>query len=755
MLTNGIVKILDFGLASLASEAVARDDVTQTSTLDGQKSGLTQAGALMGTPDYMAPAQARDARTADIRSDIYSLGCTLYCLLSGKAPFPGGTAIDKVIAHAEHQPRPIGVLRGDVPSALVQVIDKMMAKNPARRYRTPAEAATDLARFTKAEPGAARPRSLWRRAGLLAIAAGIVVLVGGIIYVSTDNGELKIDSKVDDVQVVLSKGGRELEVIDLSTGSKVMRLPTGDYQVTLLGDRNDVTLDKSGFSMTRRGNVVVTVSMTGDGQQAKIEAATLAARDWLKLMDAAQFEQAWEQSAVLSKQAMQKNDTLRAYEQAQTHIGKLKWRVLHRRDFSLSPPGLPKGEYVQIQYASSYEKLDKALETINMVREKDGRWRQLGYSALLRSFDVKNMPASETDQKIEAALKNRPRPKPSAEIAPEHRNAIEKGLAYLVKTQQPDGFWTATNGQYPVAMTALSGMGLLMEGSTIRDGPYAATIRKAADWLIAQSQPNGRLSNPKEQAEVQRYMFGHGYAMLFLATLYGQEEDAGRRLKMKHVLEKAVAFSAQARTPRGGWGYVAAAEGNNFDEAATTITQLQGLRAARNAGIAVPRDLLDAEYLRRFTGPGGGVLYSVDLGVPSERPALTAAALAACEYDSELAKKWIGFCQTKIPLNIDQRLGHDEFMHYYYAQALYQLGEFGYAKLFPNAAPAERITCAMYRAAQFDKLAARQAADGSWPGSVIGPVYATACNLTILQLDNGFLPIYQRSQAAVAADKKE
>ncbi|MCI0643235.1 MAG: hypothetical protein L0Y70_29550, partial [Gemmataceae bacterium] len=72
-----------------------------------------------------------------------------------------------------------------------------------------------------------------------------------------------------------------------------------------------------------------------------------------------------------------------------------------------------------------------------------------------------------------------------------------------------------------------------------------------------------------------------------------------------------------------------------------------------------------------------------------------------------------------------------------------------------NAAPAERITCAMYRAAQFDKLAARQAADGSWPGSVIGPVYATACNLTILQLDNGFLPIYQRSQAAVAADKKE
>src|SRR5262245_3270357 len=143
------VKILDFGLASLTEAAVADEDTSQPSTADLQKSGLTQAGALMGTPDYMAPEQAKDARTADIRSDIYSLGCTLYALLSGKVPFPGGTAIDKVIAHSTNQPRPIKEFRADVPAALVKVLQKMMAKDPAQRYQTPSDVANAVAPFVR------------------------------------------------------------------------------------------------------------------------------------------------------------------------------------------------------------------------------------------------------------------------------------------------------------------------------------------------------------------------------------------------------------------------------------------------------------------------------------------------------------------------------------------------------------------------------------------------------------------------------
>jgi hypothetical protein len=83
-------------------------------------------------------------------------------------------------------------------------------------------------------------------------------------------------------------------------------------------------------------------------------------------------------------------------------------------------------------------------------------------------------------------------------------------------------------------------------------------------------------------------------------------------------------------------------------------------------------------------------------------------------------------------------------MHYYYAQALYILGEEGYKKLFPDAKESELLTWTKYRKSMFDHLIRTQNADGSWSGGYIGPVFSTATHLTILQLDNGTLPIYQK-----------
>jgi serine/threonine protein kinase len=147
MLTpQGQVKILDFGLARFVSE---------TPTVGG----LTQAGSAMGTPDYMAPEQARDARSADIRADIYSLGCTLYHLLTGQRPFPEGDGLQKVMAHISKTPRPATELRPDVPPELGGIVEKMMAKDPAQRYQKPAEVAAALAPFARpaAAPAAKRP----------------------------------------------------------------------------------------------------------------------------------------------------------------------------------------------------------------------------------------------------------------------------------------------------------------------------------------------------------------------------------------------------------------------------------------------------------------------------------------------------------------------------------------------------------------------------------------------------------------------
>jgi hypothetical protein len=297
-------------------------------------------------------------------------------------------------------------------------------------------------------------------------------------------------------------------------------------------------------------------------------------------------------------------------------------------------------------------------------------------------------------------------------------------------------------------VTALAGMALLMDGSTEEGGEHADSIRKAADWLIERSQPNGLLGDPKK-ADGSRYMFGHGCALLFLATVYGQDEGDDRRHKLEAILTRAVEFTANAQSSHGGWGYVRAAEGNNLDESCSTIIQLQGLRAARNAGLAVPKKLIDIDYLRRCTRPDGGVIYSLSMAGGEGRPALTAAALAcmftAGDYDSELARKWLTFCRQTIPTyKPDAKLGHDEYVQYYYAQALYILGDQGYEKLFPGSAPDERLTWSKHREATFDSLLSLQADDGGWDTGAIGPVYSTACYLSILQLDNEAVSLYRR-----------
>ena len=122
----GLVKVLDFGLASLALEP------------DG--SNLTEANVIMGTPAYMAPEQATDAHAADIRADIYSLGCTLYHLLTGEVPYPAPTSLLKIIAHREQPVPQVRRKRPEVPEGLATVLARMLAKTPDERAtRRPAK----------------------------------------------------------------------------------------------------------------------------------------------------------------------------------------------------------------------------------------------------------------------------------------------------------------------------------------------------------------------------------------------------------------------------------------------------------------------------------------------------------------------------------------------------------------------------------------------------------------------------------------
>src|SRR5262249_26040943 len=225
--------------------------------------------------------------------------------------------------------------------------------------------------------------------------------------------------------------------------------------------------------------------------------------------------------------------------------------------------------------------------------------------------------------------------------------------------------------------------------------------------------------DPNLPGEAGRYMYGHGFALLFLSCVYGEGEDANQRRKLERVLVRAVEFTRDAQTTRGGWGYVPARNSHHFHAGSVAVTRVQALRPARNAGIKAPPDAIkDAlKYLQDATGPDGGVVYNL-AGGGSGRPPLTAAALA-CGFsagDSKVAliRQWFKFCQRQVPRLSSSRLGYDEYTHYYYGQALYLLGDDGYAKLFPGSKEADRLTWTKYRAHTFDFLKQTQSAEGCW-----------------------------------------
>lgn len=127
------VKILDIGLA--------RPLFDGSTSASGEEPHLTSEGVLLGTPDYMAPEQARDAHAASVRADIYSLGCVLYHAIAGQPPFPDSNVISQMVRHATESARPLAEFNPEVPDGLQQIVNWMMAKDPAQRYATPERAA--------------------------------------------------------------------------------------------------------------------------------------------------------------------------------------------------------------------------------------------------------------------------------------------------------------------------------------------------------------------------------------------------------------------------------------------------------------------------------------------------------------------------------------------------------------------------------------------------------------------------------------
>ncbi len=314
-------------------------------------------------------------------------------------------------------------------------------------------------------------------------------------------------------------------------------------------------------------------------------------------------------------------------------------------------------------------------------------------------------------------------------ITPETEAAIERGLSYLARKQDRQGSWSNLGGYgaYPVPMTALAGLALLMDGNTTTQGRYAPQVDRAARYLQRSSLPSGLIAQTENEA---RPMYGHGFGMLFLSQLLGMTENPERAKEIREVLQRGVVVTGKAQSRDGGWIYT---PGGGGDEGSVTVTQVQALRSCRNVGVAVPKSVIDQAmaYLANSQNSDGGIRYSLRQAGGPSRPPLAAAAVCcwynAGEYTNPRAARALGYCKDTLkPDQVNQ--GHDFYAHFYYAQALYLSKTPFWDEYFPK---------------RRDRLLAQQRSDGSWQGDGVGDVYGTAIALVILQLPYNQLPIMQ------------
>jgi hypothetical protein len=316
-------------------------------------------------------------------------------------------------------------------------------------------------------------------------------------------------------------------------------------------------------------------------------------------------------------------------------------------------------------------------------------------------------------------------------VTQETLRAVTKGLDFLAAKQGDDGAWILGGGEaYPVAMSGLAGTALLAHGDSPTRGRFSKNVQGAVEYLVRCATPNGLITGPNQDSGMP--MHGHGFALMFLASAYGMIGKESLRQQVGAAIRKAVTLTGQGQSGAGGWTYIP----GSGDEGSVTVTQVQALRAAHNAGFLVPRGVIEeaVRYLERCRTPDGGIRYSLHSGGGPRLP-ISAAAVAtlynAGQFDGPIATDCLKYVWDQFRSSEDWNKGggHAFYTHLYAAQGFYMAGDAYWDAYFPKAR---------------DQLIAMQGPEGSWNGDGIGQVYGTAIAAIILQLPFKYLPIFQR-----------
>jgi len=307
------------------------------------------------------------------------------------------------------------------------------------------------------------------------------------------------------------------------------------------------------------------------------------------------------------------------------------------------------------------------------------------------------------------------------EISVEQQLAIERGLAWLAERQAADGSFGNLSHYGPhVGITALGGMAFMSEGSMPGRGRYGAVVDNCLSFILAHSSESGLLAAETSHGP----MYGHGFATLFLAEVYGMTP----RPQVRETLRRAVRLIVNTQNDKGGWRYQPV---RNDADISVTVCQVMALRAARNVGVYVDKSVIDqaVDYVKASQNPDGGFRYMLDSG--GSAFARSAAGVATLQYagvyGGEEIDRGLDYVGRFVPPK-EQSVGHYFYGHYYAAQAMFLAGDDRWQAWWP-AVRAE--------------LLEKQDPEGFWQGQA-GQEYGTAMALIILQMPNRLLPIFQK-----------
>lgn len=309
-------------------------------------------------------------------------------------------------------------------------------------------------------------------------------------------------------------------------------------------------------------------------------------------------------------------------------------------------------------------------------------------------------------------------------VTPAVERSVRQGLDWLAKQQAANGSFGSGTYRDNLAVTSLAGLAFMANGSSPGRGPYGTQIERALGYIMENVQPGGFIAVRGEQTHGP--MYSHGFATLFLAEAYGMT----RRADIREKVEKAVRLIVDCQNNEGGWRYQP--QPRDADTS-VTICQINALRAARNAGIFVPKETVEKciKYVRECQNPDGGFRYMTQAGA-SQFPRSAAGVVAlqsAGIYDSKEIDAGIKYLKQYMPsARLGQRYSHYFYGHYYAAQAMWLRGGADWNEWYP---------------AVRDELLARQNGQGYWTDQVCNE-YGTAMAAIVLQVPNNFLPIFQR-----------